>query len=101
MAAIEQVPAWPLPILFQMFETRVHDLFDPEELGAEKVSRVADLAAQIGTQTLDSLIGIVDPPIGIAQPAIIDEDADEHRERGYADRQKRLSAARHTWIVAR
>src|ERR1035441_1560357 len=83
-----------LPVLFHVLEPRVHNLFDAEEFGAEDVAGIVDLTAQVRAQ-------IIDPPIGIAQPTIIHEDANEHRQGGYADRQERLSGVGHELIVAR
>src|ERR1035438_4400099 len=83
-----------LPVLFHVLEPRVHNLFDAEEFGAEDVAGIVDLTAQVRAQ-------IIDPPIGIAQPTIIHEDANEHRQGGYADRQERLGGVGHELIVAR
>src|ERR1022692_1140934 len=83
-----------LPVLFHVLEPPVHNLFDAKEFGAEDVAGIVDLTAQVRAQ-------IIDPPIGIAQPTIIHEDANEHRQGGYADRQERLSGAGHELIVAR
>src|ERR1035437_10018514 len=83
-----------LPVLFHLFEPRVHDLFHAQELGAEDISGIADLTAQVRAQ-------IVDPPIRIAQPTMIHEDADEHRQGWYADGQERLSGIGPGFIVAR
>ncbi|HTA42521.1 MAG TPA: hypothetical protein VK789_08740 [Bryobacteraceae bacterium] len=65
-------------MLFKMFQTSVHDLFDSEQFGAEAVTQVRKSLIEA---LIDLAKALIQAFVKVAESLIIDQEANQHGQR--------------------